>query len=729
LTAEVETEDGDDFGAQAWRAPRLARVLALARNQALEDVRAQAERWFLWAPVTFGCGCGMYFALKFEPPVWAALLPAALALAMAFVVRQRVPNRALVAAASLLAFGACGFCAAKLRTLSVQAPIVWERTTGEVDGWVVDVAGPGSGGGGRLVLAPYHIQGLDDARLPARIRLTVGPDALIGPGEAIRLRAVLGPPPEPASPGAYDFARDSFFQQVGGVGFALESEPMIVQGPRPPPALSVLMAVNAARWSLARRIIDDLGPRIGGIAVAMTTGHEAWLQPSDVQSMRDSGLTHVLSISGVHMAIVGGFVFMLARLFVAAWPWAALRVNGKKLAAAIALLAIGVYLVVSGAPPPAVRSAVTLSVAFAAILVDRRAISLHSLAVAAMIVLMLQPEAVAQPGFQMSFCATAALIALAEVWPHPVREIGVPWPIRMLQGAGAWLAMAVAASFVAGAATEPFAIQHFNRVSIYGLPANLLMEPLESLLIMPGLAIGAVLEALGLGAWAEQIAGFGIDLLLKLSGWVAGWPVAAWIVPSAPDIALPISFVGIVALCLWKGRLRWLALPLALAVSIWPRPAPPVIWISSDGAQVGAVQGERVVFLKPGMKKFAADLWTKRRGLDEPKDAAADEAALSARYDCNRTRCLPIAFAEPRVAAWWTRRRPSADALADLCANADVLILKADVDPGACGGVRVLATEDFVRGGSVEIYRTSAGWRFVWANAIRGERPWTDKGS
>ena len=279
---------------------------------------------------------------------------------------------------------------------------------------------------------------------------------------------------------------------------------------------------------------------------------------------------------------------------------------------------------------------------------------------------------------------------------------------------------------MAGAATEPFAIQHFNRVAIYGLPANLLMEPLESLLIMPGLAIGAVLEAMGLGGAAEQVAGFGIDLLLKLSRWVAAWPVAAWIVPSAPDFALPISFVGIVGLCLWKGRLRWLFAPLALAVSIWPRPDPPLAWISSDGAQAAVVQNKDVaIFLKPGAKTFASDLWAKRRGLSEP----ANGAALTAlRFDCNRIRCFPTAAASPRMAAWWTRRRPSDDDQADLCANTDLLILKADITLVGCDRVPVLTTQAFDRGGSAEIYRAREGWRFVWANDLRGARPWTERG-
>ena len=475
-----------------------------------------------------------------------------------------------MAAANLVAFGLCGFFAAEVRAFEVGAPVVWQRTAATVEGWVVDVAGPGSGGKGRLLIAPYRISGLEPTQLPAEARISVAPDAIIGPGEAVRLRALIGPPPEPASPGAYDFARDSYFQRVGAVGFSL-SEPMIIEGPPPPWPLQLQLQVNQARWSLARRMIDDMGPAEGGVAVAMTTGHEAWLTQDEVASMRDSGLAHILSISGVHMAIVGGFVFLVFRTLIAAWPWLAVRVNGKKLAAAVALLATGVYLIISGAPPPAVRSAVTLAVAFTAILVDRRAISMHALALAALICLVLQPEAVIQPGFQMSFAATAALIALAEVWPRPPKAINTPWPIRIVQDAGAWVLAAVAVSVAASLATDPIAIQNFNRVALYGVPSNLLMEPLSTFVIMPFLAAGALLDCFGVGGWALAVAGFGIRLLNLIAKGVAAWPHAVWIVPSAPEIALPISFLGILWLCLWRGRLRLLGLPAALAVLIWPR--------------------------------------------------------------------------------------------------------------------------------------------------------------
>src|SRR6202012_5730143 len=188
----------------------------------------------------------------------------------------------------------------------------------------------------------------------------------------------------------------------------------------------------------------------------------------------------------------GGFVFAIARFGIAAWPWLALRIPGKKVAAGLALTSVLAYLVLSGWPPPAERSAVTAAVAFGAMLFDRQAISLHALALAALVVLFLQPEAVTQPGFQMSFAATAALVALAEVWRHPVPEINAHWPIKIVQGFWTWLGAGAGASFVAGKGTGPFPMQDFNRVSTWGLISNLVAEPISGFLMMPGLAVGAV---------------------------------------------------------------------------------------------------------------------------------------------------------------------------------------------------------------------------------------------
>jgi competence protein ComEC len=704
------------------RLPRLP-SLSAAGASLRDQLPGQADRWFLWAPVAFGGGCAIYLSLPAEPGWWVPALVAGAMVATAILVRRwHAAPRVVTVAATLAAFLACGVLAGKLRTMRIEAPLIAEKSTGEVSGWVVDVASPGKGGG-RLVIAPYAMDGFAREALPRRVRVTVGPDGIVGPGSAVRVRALLNPSPGPASPGSYDFARDAFFRGIGGTGFSL-GDAMIIDGPPPPPGLRIRMAVNAARWSLGRRIAERLGPQSAGLGVAMVTGHEAWMTEETEAALRDSGLAHIISISGMHMAIVGGFVFLLIRTLVAAWPWLALRASGKKIAAAAALLAIGVYLVVSGAPPPAIRSAVTLSVAFVAVLLDRQALTLHSLAVAALIVLVLQPEAVGQPGFQMSFSATAALLALAEAWPRPIREINTPWPIRLVQKFGAWLAIATAASLVAGLATGPFATQHFNRVALWGLPANLLTEPLSVLVILPCLALGALCEAIGLPDPFLPVAGWGIQALIGMGGWFAGRPNAVLTVASAPSIALPIAFLGVLWVCLWKGWARWLGLPAALAVAIWPRTAPPAAWIAADGGGAAIAAHGEAIPLRPEAKAFATEVWARRRGLELPKEP---KAARDARFDCNRQRCWPAPGAPDLLSAWWTRRAvPEAD-LWRLC-SARIVILKSEADSDAvadCPGRIVLRPAQFAAGGAVEIYPAGQGWRFVWSQPLRGRRPWS----
>jgi len=694
--------------------------MAFARRPSLAGLRAevaaQGKRWTLWSPVAFGFGAAGYLALKAEPPLWPVLIGAALFAAVVLGLRRWVSRPALLIPLLLLAFAVAGFAAGKLRTELVRTPVAPQNEgVSRIDGWVVDVASPGAGGG-RLLIAPVRVEGLAPEDTPKRVRITVGPEALAGPGSAIRLNAMLGPPPPPAAPGAYDFARDAWFDGIGGVGFAL-TPPTVIDLPKAPWRLRATMAVNAVRWSLARRIVSQMGEHAGGLAAAMTTGHEAFISQQQTDDMRASGLAHIISISGLHMAIVGGFAFAAARRGIAAWPWLALRINGKKAAALFGLAAVLGYLILSGSPPPAERAAITAAVAFGAILADRRAISLHALAVAALIILATHPEAACEPGFQMSFAATTALVALAETWRRPAREISVPWPIRLAQNAGLWVAASIGASFIAGLATGPFAMQHFNRVASFGLIANLAVAPLSSFVIMPSLAIGAVLEPVGLGGPFLSFAGWGIDGMTGVAAKVAALPNAQLLVASAPAAALPIAFLGILIVCLGRGRLRWLGLPLAFAVLLWPRPPAPDLWIASDGATAAMRDGSAAVLLRPESRRFAADLWARRRGLAPPEDGAAPDP----RFTCDRRRCLPVTQAP--IAGWWGKKAPNADQLAAICQRAEVVVVRSRA--GECPGRLVLDKADFERGGSAELYRTEDGWRIVWAQTLRGERPWS----
>ena len=268
--------------------------------------------------------------------------------------------------------------------------------------------------------------------MPHRVRIVVPPVApCSAPGAAIRVSTLLDPPPGPAAPGAYDFARDAWFEGIGGVGLAMKPAAGHHAG-RPAVAARLAMAVNALRWSLAERLAADIarvmgpndrrrgGPRRGG-------DHQPqdWLDSDTRNDLRASGLAHMLAIAGLHTAAAQraspSSLFGLASLPGHGWRCAC---RARRSPPTGGLIVVALYLVLSGAHPPARRAAITASVAFLAILLDRRAISMHSLSIAALLILLAQPEAVAEPGFEMSFCATAALVALAEAWPiRPRRSV------------------------------------------------------------------------------------------------------------------------------------------------------------------------------------------------------------------------------------------------------------------------------------------------------------------
>jgi competence protein ComEC len=383
----VTTEERSDIDIQ-WTgaAPLNTRRSRTPSARALLDwisaqLAAQADRWPLWTPVAFGCGCGLYFGLMREPAVWPLLAIAAALWAAALALRRwgRAPFAGGVTL--LAAFLASGVLAGKVQTIDLNGPIAPALAGITVEGWVVDLASRGTTGP-RLLIAPTYVRGLPNSLLPKRVRVTVKDDGVVGPGTPVRFTALLNPPPAPASPGAFDFARSAYFIGIGGVGVALKP-PQVIDLPDPPWRLGLQLAINRFRWGLTQKIIDGMGQPAGGIAAAMITGHDYSIGQDATNEMRNAGISHILSISGVHMAIVGGFIFFTVRLLIACWPWLALRVNGKKWAAATGLIAVWTYLVVSGWPPPAERSAITASVAFGAILLDRRAISLRGLGLSA----------------------------------------------------------------------------------------------------------------------------------------------------------------------------------------------------------------------------------------------------------------------------------------------------------------------------------------------------------
>jgi competence protein ComEC len=260
---------------------------------------------------------------------------------------------------------------------------------------------------------------------------------------------------------------------------------------------------------------------------------------------------------------------------------------------------------------------------------------------------------------------------------------------------------------------------------MYGLAANLASAPVSDFLIMPMLALGALLEPLGLGGPFLWLAGKGIGLMLAIGAWTAGLPGAVRTVASAPDYVLPLSFLGVLFCCLWRGPLRWLGLPLAAAVMLWSRDPPPDLWIGDGGTQAAWMSAGGATVMRAGVRQFAVDVWSRRRGL-APMPRAPEG------WVCTRFSCAPATIEAGPLTMWWGTRLPSAEQLGALCRTAAVVSVRTEVGalPASCKGRLVLDGLDYVRGGAVELWRDgppSAGrWRAVWSADVRGSRPWSE---
>ena len=563
--------------------PQRARSLWKTRFSALheglekflEGERAQLPPWFV---VGFGSGIAAWFALD-TPAGWQAFLClAAAASLIGLALGQGRAGRALAWFALAAAIG-CALVWA--RSAWVALPRIDRPKVVEFAGRVELVDHLAARDTVRLLLKP------DDPALPPHVRVSVDESKFptgIAPGAGVSLRARLAPPPPMALPGTYDFARDAWFKGIGGVGKSLG--PISVIDPASPKGL------DRVRTRLREHVAERLPDRSAGIAIALATGDQNAVDEDDADAMRRSGLTHLLSVSGLHIAAVVAFAMLLTIKLLALSERLALRFNLVLVAAAMGAAAGVGYTLLTGAQVPTVRSCVAALLVLAGIALGREAISIRLIATGALIVLVFRPEALAGPSFQMSFAAVTAIVAL-----HSTQ-----WARRLLQrrdeGLFARTGRALLGIVATGLAVEialmPLALFHFHRSGLYGVAANIVAIPLTTFVIMPLEAGALLLDAISLGKPLWFLCGASIDGLLRLAHAVAGTRGAVALMPSMPAWAFAAMVAGGLWLCLWTTRARLIGLvPIAIgAAGALLAPAPDLL-ITGDGRHLAVVEGAR----------------------------------------------------------------------------------------------------------------------------------------
>ena len=511
---------------------------------------AGAGRLMPWLPVAFGFGIVIYFTAEQEPALWATAILAAVSVACAIVLRARSIGFSV---ALLVAAASFGLAVATAKSSYVAHPILrYPAFSVDITGWI-EVRDERE----RTDRIAVRVHRMAAPRLDTtlnRVRISVRKGTAPPVGSFVSFKARLNPPLAPLRPGGYDFARDLYFQRIGASGSAF-GEIKRVEPPEPPGLwLRYATGISSMRDAIDARIRAVLTGDTRAIASALLTGKRDAISAPVNEAMFISGLGHVLSISGYHMAVVAGVVFFSLRGLLALVPALAIGYPIKKWAALAALAAAAFYLLLSGAEVATQRSFMMTAVVLIAVMVDRQALTFRTLAVAAFVVMLLAPEAVVHPSFQMSFAATLALVA--------IYHRGLPWTIsgadtsvgaRVALWGGREIVALILASLVAGLATTIYAAYHFHRVAPYGTLANLLAMPVVSAWVMPAGLLGLVAIPFGFDAPLWRLMGLGIEWMVAVALWVASLPGSVGrihafgvgpllIATAGPDPDLPAAF-------------------------------------------------------------------------------------------------------------------------------------------------------------------------------------------
>lgn len=640
--------------AAEWR-ERLTRARG-SLERWLERERGQLPPWFV---VGFGAGIAAWFWLS-GPRQWAGFLFFAAGIALfGWTARGGRAERAL----GWFGVALCLGCALIwVRSDWVAAPRLERPAIVTFPATVERVETLAAKGDLRLTLAT------EGNALPPRVRVSIAekdaPSGL-GKGAIVELRARLQPPPSMALPGSHDFARDAWFRGIGGVGRAI--------GPLTVTKVAPSGGLDEARRRTDRHIRAALPGSSGTIATALATSDQGSISKEDAEAMRRSGLTHLLSVSGLHIAAVVGATMFLSLRLLALSERLALRFNLVLVSAGFGALAGIAYTLFTGAQVPTVRSCIAALLVLGGIALGRDAISLRLVAVGALVVLLFRPEAIAGASFQMSFAAVTAIVALHSL--PSVRALFQRRDEGMIARIGRAILALIATGLAVEAALIPLALYHFHRAGLYGVAANIVAIPLTTFVIMPLEAGALLLDTVGLGAPLWSATGFAIDLLLGMAHFVANSSGAVAMLPAMPRTAFGLMILGGLWLCLWTTRTRLLGLVPAAIGALWAAATPlPDLLVTGDGRHLALVGTDGTpALLRDRTGEFVSDLIGEAAAYDgDPGFLAASDYAR-----CSRDAC--IARVERDGRSWHilaTRSSTFMDwrKFIAACADADIVV-------------------------------------------------------
>ncbi len=681
----------------------------------------EERRFFLWLPVGAMGGVALNLAADSEPALWA---PVALTLAfsaLAYLSRARpVALGVSLALAALFS----GFLAMSLRTARVAAPALDRVRIVSLTGWVeeVDLRPVGA----RLVIAVSGADGMPADKVPRRVRVTARKTPDVVAGDFVRLKARLLPPSHAALPGGYDFARDAFFAGVGAVGSTLGAIQTLPPPQDFPFSRRFAAAIDHARNALAVRVDRIIGGDEGAIAAAMVTGKRDFLSNDARDLIREAGIFHIITISGVQMTLVAGIFFTVTRRLLALSPTLALNYPIKKWAAVVAMAGSLLYDVATGSRVGTERALAMTLIVLGAVVLDRRALTMRNLAFAVFAVIAIEPEAIMGVSFQLSFAAVAALVAVMEARlagmetdPDPfLPQRGRPPPRTLLEEILHRPLALLLATACATSATASFMAYHFHDLSPYVLIGNPLTLSIIEFFAVPGALVGTALYPLGLDAPVWLYVGLGIKFILWVAKFIAAAPGSTIHLRAFAPSALPFLALAVISATVWRTWIfRATAIPFAIVGLIGAANGPRYDVIVAPSGEQAAVRDAdgKLMIVGKRFNAFAAEQWLTADGDGREPAGARDPDA-----SCDRLGCV-AALPEGEFLSLVLDRL----AFDEDCGRA-AIVVSALTAPRDCGAKFVFDERALARLGAVGLtWRDPGGFALTADRTTLQNRPWS----
>jgi competence protein ComEC len=682
---------------------------------------AEERRLSLWIAVAAIAGVSLYFAADREAPLWLSTIVAVTSAVVAYAARHRAfAFAALIVLAALNA----GFCSAGWRTARVATPMLDHIRIVKFKGYVeeLDLRPVGA----RMVVSVDDPGDMPPSIAPRQVRVTMRDAPEIAAGDYVALTARLLPPSHAVLPNGYDFARDAFFSGIGAVGSTLGE---VVKTPAPgdaPVSNRFYAAIDHLRNALALRVNAIIGGDEGAIAAAMVTGKRDFLSDNAKDLIREAGIFHIITISGLQMTLVAGIFFWTARRLLALSSTLALRYPIKKWAAVIAMVGAIAYDLCTGSRVGTQRALFMTLIVLGAVIVDRRALTMRNLALAVLIVVALEPEAVLGVSFQLSFAAVGALIAVLEARLDRFEPADDPFaPTKSAFAKGGLLAhlmekplaLLVATCF-ATSATASFMAYHFHDLSPYVLIGNPLTLTIIEFFAVPGALIGTALYPLGLDAPVWLYVGLGIKFILWAARHIAEAPGSTLHLRAFAPFALPFLSLAVASVLIWRSWLmRATAIPF-LILGLYGAASGPRydVIIPPDGAQAAIRDADgALTVIGKRFNSYAASQWLaadgdgrdpdKARAIDQPCDRLGCTGALA--------QGLSLAVVEDRLA------------FDEDCERALVIVTRLTA-PAGCKAAFILDDHRLASTGAVGLTISEDGTVAMTTDRSAGQdRPWS----